>query len=195
MVLLIDAYNMLKQLIHDRDINQSQRTRFVTLLKKYAQRKKHQLVIVFDGGPYQWVHKETQGNAQLVYSGARQTADDYIGYYLQQHQHKDILLVSADHELTLVACNVAIPSIDPMDFYALIQQALMPAEQEVLSDNRLVKMQDMAPHDIDALMEQASTLVPVKHVDTMVRLRSQIAAGQHRGTRIERKLLQILKKL
>jgi len=195
MILLIDAYNMLKQLVHSRDINQSQRTHFVTLLKKYAQRKKHHLVIVFDGGPYQWVHKEVMGNAQLVYAGVRQTADDYIGYYLQQHQHKDILLVSADHELTLIAHDVSIPSIDPMDFYALVQQALMPGEQEVAVENQVIKMQDGATQDIDALMEQASALVPVKNADTMVQLRQHVIAAQHRGSKIERKLLQILKKL
>ena len=195
MILLIDAYNMLKQLVHDRDIGQTERTRFVTLLKKYAQRKKHHLIIVFDGGPYQWVHKEHQGDVNLVYSGVRQTADDYISYYLQQHQHKDILLVSADHELTLIASNLSIASINPMDFYALVQQALVYNEQGVSSNNPLVKMQGVVQQEVDALMEQASVVVPVKHADTMIHLRQHIVAGQQKGPKIERKLLQILKKL
>ena len=196
MILVIDAYNMLKQLIHARDISQTQRTHFVTLLKKYAQRKKHTMVVVFDGGPYQWVHKEHVGDIHVVYSGVRETADDYISYYLQEHEHKDILLVSADHELTLLASNVSIPSIDPMDFYALVQQALTHTDDWLTYDNQLVKLQDSAEQqDVDRLMEQGSVVVPVKQADTIVQLQRHIVAGQQRGSRIERKLLQILKKL
>src|SRR5258705_8034460 len=105
----------------------------------------------------------------VVYSGVKQTADDYIGYYLQGHQHKDIVLVSPDHELTALASNVSIPSIDPMDFYTLLRQALTHDYEWLSSNNQLIKIQD-APQvqDVDAIMQQASKVVPIKHADKAV---------------------------
>jgi hypothetical protein len=195
MVLIIDAYNMLKQLVRERDVSESQRIHFITLLKKYAQRKRHTLVVVFDGGQYQWVHKEHMGAIQVVYSGVRHTADEYITHYLQEHHTKDVLLISADHELRLVAARLSIPCIDPMDFYALIQQALSSQEIGSLYESQLIKLNGAQVHDVDIVMEQASKRVPVKHVDTMVQRQHHISTGRHKGSRIERKLLQILKKL
>ncbi len=196
MILVIDAYNMLKQLVPERDISQSQRTQFITILKRYVQRKKHAIILVFDGGSYQWLHKEQYGNIQVIYSGLQQTADDYISYYLTEHQYKDMLLVSADHELTGLAATLSIPSIDPMDFYTLIQQTLLSDDKQELYEGILVKMHHTAAHeDIDSVMEQASRVVPIKHADKMIQLQHHIIAGSQKGSKIERKLLQILKKL
>jgi len=195
MVLIIDAYNMLKQLVRERDISESQRTHFITMLNRYAQRKRHALVVVFDGGQYQWVHKEHRGAIAVVYSGVRHTADEYITHYLQEHHTKDILLISADHELRLVAARLSIPCIDPMDFYTLIQQALSSQEVGSLYESQLVKFNDAPIDDVDIMMEQASKTVPLKQVDTITQRHHHISTGRHRGSRIERKLLQILKKL
>jgi predicted RNA-binding protein with PIN domain len=51
MIILIDAYNLLKTVLHTQFIQDAQRIQFLQLFEKYAQRRgKNEVVLVFDGG-------------------------------------------------------------------------------------------------------------------------------------------------
>src|SRR5690349_18507069 len=124
MIIVVDGYNLIKNVIPGREVNEPERRKFLALFGAYAQRKKHSLVVVFDGGPYEWVHKENVLGVQVMYSGTRETADEVIVKYLYVQRTKELLLVSSDHEICVAASRLEIPSIGSLDFYGLMKEAL-----------------------------------------------------------------------
>jgi predicted RNA-binding protein with PIN domain len=194
-IILIDAYNMLKQIIIRREIAQQERTRFLSLISRYSNKKKHHMVVVFDGGPYEWLHRERVHGVQVVYSGLHQTADDYIKHYIGDHKESDLLLVSDDRDLNLYAQRFSMPSISPRDFYILVQEALRtPVSDRLQTEQIATKISDESHADIDVLMQEASRTVPTKRGDTPDITHSGLADGR-KLSKEERKLLQKLKKL
>lgn len=188
MILLIDGYNFLKHIDPYRDIDEHVRTTFLYMLRRYAIRKKHKLVVVFDGGPYQWPHKETFKNMILIYSGSRETADKVIMHYIKDHKSKDILLVSSDRELNRFADKYENISIGSQDFHQLVQVAL----QEQKESQELPITFDEDELDLDAVMEQASEVIPPKQEDFGS---TKIRWTTNRSSKQDRILLKKLKKL
>ncbi len=188
MVLIIDGYNLLKHIDPYRNIDEHVRTTFLHMLKRYAARKKHKLVVVFDGGPYEWPHKETDKAMVLIYSGRRETADKVIMHYIKDHKSKDILLVSSDHELILFASKYDKVSIGSQDFYHLVQTTFQEQPQ---SQDPVITF-DENEQDLDTVMEQASEVVPHKQED---RERANVQNNAHKSSKQDRLLLKKLKKL
>src|SRR5437870_4731380 len=97
MIIIVDAYNLLHAISSSKKaMTDKERAKFITLLGSYGKAKGHKMVIVFDGGPYEWPFKENTKRVCVVYSGMHESADDYIKQYLQEHRAKDLLLVSSD---------------------------------------------------------------------------------------------------
>ncbi len=190
MILVIDGYNLLKHIDPYRDVSEHERTVFLHMLKRYARRKKHKVVVVFDGGPYEWPHKGTVGGMLVIYSGGRETADDVIMHYIDDHKTKDLLLVSSDHELNLFASKHEIVSIGSDDFYRLVQVAL---EKSGMQDEEASVTFDEGELDLDKVMEQASERVPIKQEDVEPSHVREPAI--HRPSKKDRILLKKLKKL
>ncbi len=162
MILIIDGYNLLKHIDPHHDISEHERTVFLHQLKRYARRKKHKIVLVFDGGPYQWPHKELVNGIKVIYSGERDTADTVIMRYIADHKTQDLLLISSDHELNLFASKYDIASIGSDDFYPLFKQGIQDPLEEVEEIEVSIDEGDL---DLDAIMEQASEMVPRKQED------------------------------
>ena len=78
MLLLIDAYNVLKRVTPSVIVDERERSRFVEQLGRYAKKKQHKIVLVFDGGFSGRATQERLFGIYVVYSGFEQTADDYI---------------------------------------------------------------------------------------------------------------------
>jgi hypothetical protein len=196
MILLIDGYNILKQIYEGRNVGDKERAAFLSLLSKYGRRKQHAVVVVFDGGPYQWTHKERLGNVSIVYSGVRETADDYIKHYIQTHETKDVLLVSADNELVQWASRYHKPSIVPLDFYALMHDALdETGEGKILPvDGQVVKTTEQKSGELDELMKRASSRVHVKKEDNGHPAQDRLSKRKTMSKK-DRLLAQKLKKL
>ncbi len=195
MIILIDAYNMLKQIIMRREVAQRERTWFLSLMSRYGNKKKHHMIVVFDGGPYEWLHKERVHGIQVVYSGVHETADDFIKHYVSGHQESDILLVSDDRDLNVHAARFSMPSISPRDFYILVQEALhAPVSDRLQSEQIATKITDESCTDIDLIMQEASCTVPTKRADDPNVMHAGLADGR-KLSKEERKLLQKLKKL
>ena len=123
-LIVIDGYNVLRQTgvsgasdVHKRDL-------FVTQLDAYAAKRKHHIIVVFDGGPYDRPYRGYQGGVQVVYSGSGQTADEYICDYLTMQQNVELLLVSSDHELCIYADRLDFVSIDSCYFYRILRDTL-----------------------------------------------------------------------
>lgn len=196
MIILIDAYNMIKQVLRISWVSQAQRTECIGKLRRYAQRRKHRVVLVFDGGPYQWVHSEHLGDVQVVYSGIRITADQYIQQYIDEHKRSDLLLVSDDHELVMHASQYEIPSIASEGFYVLVlNNTKRTSTKQPLQSSTQAEGQTENFVDIDQLMRNASKDVTIKDVDREILAHNDLLKRAARGSKNERKLLQILKKL
>ncbi len=189
MILIIDGYNLLRHIDPSREVTEHERMIFLHKLKLYARRKKHKIVVVFDGGPYQWPHKELINGVKVIYSGARDTADTVIMQYIADHKNKDLLLVSSDHEICLFASKHDVVSIGSDDFYRLFQQGLQGGKKE-LQDSDVSFDED--EHDLNAVMEQASEVVHQKEEDITP---SDVRLNTPRSSKKDRLLLKKLKKL
>jgi predicted RNA-binding protein with PIN domain len=194
MRIIIDGYNMLKSILEIREISEHERSIFLAQLSRYARRKAHKIIVVFDGGPYQWTHKEMHGGIQVIYSGMHESADEYIHEYLIDHQTKDVLLVTTDHELRLMASALGITSITAQDFHQLVQEALRPTVKPEVQAGQLVKLTDQENKELDALMAEATVVVPIKEEDVAVRAHRLYKKGK-KISKHERLLLQKLNKL
>ena len=210
MILIIDGYNLLKHIDPHKDVSEHERTVFLHQLKRYARRKKHKIVLVFDGGPYQWPYFASadaacfEGQAvpyeapkersmvngiKVIYSGGRDTADTVIMRYIADHKTQDLLLISSDHELNLFASKYDIASIGSDDFYPLFKQGIQEYPEEVEEIEVSIDEDEL---DLDAIMEQASEMVPRKQEDIMP---SDVRLRTGRRSKKDRLLLKKLKKL
>jgi len=195
MIIIVDAYNLLRAVPpYKKTITDQERAQFIAQLGQYGRRKGHKIIIVFDGGPYEWPFREKMKTVELVYSGIHESADDYIKEYIEAHRAKDLLLVSSDSELNQFAARLHIPSIDSSSFNQLLCQEL--SAKNVLSEKQsaVVKLTHDNAEDIDALMVEASKTVPVKSEDVAPAAKGREAKKAQLG-KDERALLKKLNKL
>jgi len=166
MIIVIDAYNLLHAMpSYKKTLTDQARIKFIKQLGQYGQSKGHKIVIVFDGGPYEWPYKERMHAVQVVYSGVNETADDYIKEYLDSNRSKDLLLVSSDTELNRFAERFSIPSIDSAAFCYVLQEEFRDSSTIGKRQAEAVKMNQNSSQDIDLLMLEASKSVSVKAED------------------------------
>jgi predicted RNA-binding protein with PIN domain len=188
MIIIVDGYNVLKHRNPEGFIEDKVRQAFLHMMARYGRRKKHKIVVIFDGGPYHWPHKEKVAGIAVIFSGDRESADEVIMQYLEDHQNKDLLLVSSDHELNLFASSRDIVSIGSEEFNYLVKVALEANGEDNEEPNILIDEQET---DLDAIMQQATQHVMPKDEDTQkkeLHLISQYSKN-------DKKLMKKLKKL
>ena len=195
MIIIVDGYNVLRGVLDGREASEQARNQFLAQLGRYARRKRHKIILIFDGGSSSMPEKTEQHGINLIYSGYVDTADDLIKKKLTDLHGKDVLLVSSDRELISWASKYDIPSIEAADFYELLQSALA-AHPEVGVDVVIneIQLSDGAEQDLDTLMEEASRVVPIKQQDLIGRVERRTSPS-YKQSKINRKLLDILKKL
>jgi predicted RNA-binding protein with PIN domain len=198
MIVVVDAYNVLKQVVATGDITQRERNNFISQLGKYATIKKHTIVLVFDGGAHDRVFKEQVAGIQVVYSGPHQTADHYIAEYLTKIAGKEIVLASSDRELNSQADDLGVASIGAQDFYEILQSTLRDRDTGRDSgaahktQGQIVKLHEDSNPGLDALMQEAAYGAVIKKED----IRGSTASlDSKKPTRVDRQLLKVLKKL
>lgn len=187
MIIVIDGYNVLKQWRPSTTITEKERHAFLVKLGRYGRKKRHKMVVVFDGGFYEWPSKEKKAGVTVIYS-ARESADEVIQQYLEDHKSKDILLVSSDHELNLFASHLHIVSIGSEEFIYLVIDALKQADD---TEETAVIVDDTETN-FDSIMEKATRAIPSKDDDKPPQ--QQIVSRSH-PSRYDKVLLKKLKKL
>lgn len=194
MIIIVDAYNLLRAIPpYKKTITDQERTQFIAQLGAYGRRKGHKIIIVFDGGPHEWPFKENRKNVQIVYSGLHESADDYIKEFIEAQHAQDLLLVSSDRELNSFAERNNVPSIDVAHFYQLVRQELQAKVVETKKAEVIVKIEHDNNIDIDALMREASKVIPIKSEDFIGQKKSD--ERQTKLSKHERALLKKLNKL
>lgn len=197
MIIVIDAYNLLHSLnLYAKKITEQARNRFITQLGKYGKHKGNKIVLVFDGGQSDWPYQEQVHGVCVVYSGVQESADDYIKEYLTKQRSKDLLLVSSDSELRNYAVRLGISVLRVHEFWPIMQETMLqaqPSDRKAAAQSAPVKMIESNSAEIDKLMVQASTVVPLKSEDII--FDSSGVVVKHTPSKKERKLLKKLKKL
>jgi predicted RNA-binding protein with PIN domain len=150
------------------------------------------MVVVFDGGRFEWPNKEKLHSVYVVYSGIHESADDYIKEYLHLHRAQELLLVSSDREINRVADHLSIASINSFDFYQLLKEALQEKGSVGGSSEDIVKMTDETNSAIDELMMNAAKNMPTKADDLA---HSAARTGEKKLSKHDRVLLKKLHKL
>src|SRR5437016_886266 len=123
MILLIDGYNFIKSLINNKLISEEIRLRFVKKLNYYSKIKNHKVVIVFDGGESSYSTKETIENVDVVYSGYKISADEFIKSYLVENKNQNLFLITSDRDLQKFALSLNIEFISSRRFYDLLNSS------------------------------------------------------------------------
>jgi predicted RNA-binding protein with PIN domain len=161
MNIIIDGYNLVKQVIRKTTITQKERMWFLNKAAEYAHRRHHTLIIVYDAGPVERTTTEKNGPVLVVYSGTRLTADDVIKTYIEEKSFHDMLIVTTDRQLNSFAVNHDVPTIDSLDFYQF-----MKSPQPIKMKKGSQELQKLHPgegsRELDLLMEEGSRMVPYK---------------------------------
>lgn len=190
MILILDGYNILKRHHGIQFVDERERSRFLSELASYARQSGNKIIVVFDG-----VYDEDEKygrNVRVVYSGSRETADDYIKRYVQTHAAKDLMLVSSDRELNRLADRHQVPSLDAHEFIRVLQYSRLERSSSSGSSRvPVIKISDESTPEVDMLMEQGSKIVPQKSEDIT---RSNKRTSQKLSKK-ERELLKKVKKL
>lgn len=187
MLLIIDGYNVLKQ-AKGAQASEGEKQNFINRLVRYAHEKKHELILLFDGGYSLYPSREQVQGITVIYAGMYQSADDYIKKLLEKKQDNERMLVSSDNELCFSAHRQGIPSLDALAFWQLL---LENKEEKTFSgEGALKKLTVQSDHELDALMEEVSRKVPHKYEDEEQERRP----GQQKK-KYEKELLKKIKKL
>jgi len=188
MFIIVDGYNVLKQ-AKGPQATEKEKESLIKRISQYAQAKKHEIIIVFDGGYLLYPTRESNGAVTIAYAGMYQSADDYIKRLLEKEKGKDVLLATSDNELCSFADQRGLPSIDALAFFGLIQSK---KEERVVSSSTELKKFDSSPknEELDKLMLEETGNIPLKNEVTTIRGRNKQKISNH-----EKKLLKKIKKL
>lgn len=154
MIIVIDGYNLLHAAF-EHTLDEHARDRLIKLFNQYVRIKNHQIVLVFDAGPFYWSSAQQEGRVEVIFSGQNQSADQYIKQYLSDYRSKDILLVSSDRDICYTADTYNIPSIGSAEFYKIIQQSLEQKKQKKIIDKTIVKLTENSNELLDQLMMES----------------------------------------
>jgi predicted RNA-binding protein with PIN domain len=192
-VLLIDGYNVLKNLIANTKDFQITRKSFVDMLNRYQKKRGHTIRIVFDAGPTYGVSSAYEGSIWVVYSGQKKSADDYIKGYIDEHYKLDILVISSDREIKKYADRFNVDSIGAMEFSRYLKFALEYKERLQCKSQVVIKTTERENPIVDALMyENQLESLQKSYVENMSISRKSCAAKKSKK---ERALRAKLKKL
>ena len=194
MILIIDAYNVLKQVLPSVQIGERERARFIKELGLYARYRQHKIILVFDGGPSDRATQERIAGVYVVYAGWLESADEYIKRYLNEHRELDLLLISSDREVRAVADRLQIESVQAQEFYGIMQAALHENLAAQARETQVIKIAQGENHELDELMREGSKMVRGK-VDDFVTEQSVRKSKAQRPSKKERKKIKKISKL
>lgn len=194
MILLIDAYNVLKQMVTGT-VTEGQRHAFIKRIDTYIRAKGHTAYIVFDGGESKRPVETRRGNLFVIYAGYVDTADDVLKRLCQQFQRETTVLISSDRDVGAFASMHGIASID-----ADLLDELLREPQSSNDQLRLVKSHDIAlkraghesSEEVDRLMQEATEHMLIKMEDGEMQSRVKPRAAL---SKTEKKIKKLVKKL
>ena len=194
MIILIDAYNLFKTVLHSQFVQKVERTRFLNLFEQYAAMRSHEIILVFDGDSDVYELLDRYQLIRIYYSGYKQTADDLIKKKLKLLQGKDVLLVTSDRDIRQFAKQYSVESIGSQEFYKILQSVMQRKEQQqVIIAQTIHKTSQDENIELDALMEMGSRKLITKEQDQQVRYTMQDGSKKYDSKKDKKLLKKIVK--
>lgn len=188
MNILIDGYNLIKQALNINYVPPDDKFKFLNRLNKYAQKRGHQITVVFDG--YDDDLKFSSSRVKIVFSGYNKSADDLI-MEIAGNFKGDVLLVSSDRELcNFVEEDSKLEYMDSLEFYSFLKKSEREDSGEVVQE-QTVKMTDSNNAELDKLMQQDFGL-EIKSEDVDI---CYSEPTRHKQSKNEKRILKKIEKL
>lgn len=165
MVIILDAYNILKQISTHRDVSPHEISRFIRTMSKRCHDRGYHAIAVFDGGTSRHVTRSTEGMLTIIYAGYHKSADDVIIDIIPAYCLRDeCILISADRKLRTQAELLGALSITPEPLIAILHAPHEDYSEEDARSKPLQRMNSAPKTAIDLLMEEAAATMthPVK---------------------------------
>lgn len=168
LIILVDGYNVIKQVLGVTRVPEPRREQFINDIIRYARKKGHKVVLVFDGGSFGYPYREQCQGVTVIYSGYKETADDVIKGYIAEHRSQEIVLVSSDRELRTYAHALHCTSVPATEFYQVLT-AQEDVQREVVRSltGSIHKMTQETNDALDQLMIEASQGIISKSDDAL----------------------------
>lgn len=204
MILLIDAYNLLKYQVGHDHVSNSSVARFLKTIQTYADQKKHTIYVVFDGGPTTLRYKERHGSlVTAIYPGVGRCADSEIVQLAALLHHSEALLISSDRVLIQNVSYHDIPHIQVPLFLSYMYSALQPAATFIPHDTQTELIRttfDKNNPELDALMHAAAADIVHKDGKNEYTIQrdekpARLPKRHEYSLPIYRKVLSLIKKL
>lgn len=197
MVIIIDAYNMLKHGLGNTYISEAAQQAFLDELWHYSQRKRHNVVVVFDGGPEVRPFKIVRGLLEIMYAGRQRSADDVIKDLLLKYNPANTLLVTSDRALRTYASRHQFISLESPLFrrYSKLQDDEEPIP--VFKDKHapVKRHNHESSVEVDALMQKAGRVTFVKKEDYESDILQAERTPQKKLSKYEKKRAYFIEKL
>ncbi len=182
MIVIVDGYNVVKLVHGSERITEAQRSAFINLLGRYFAKRGHKIVVAFDAGPCPYPTHEKQRGVAIMYSGADQSADDLIMRFVEDHQGKEMLVVTADREIISHVTKNKADVMEPLLFYTKIKAVLKEschAEKVEKKAGCIMKLSEEKNDILDAIMYQAlsGTFIDKDDQETLFEKTSRKANG------------------
>lgn len=164
MLVVIDGYNLIKQVLGTKRVSQRQRNEFIMQLGAYFKKRKLRGIIIFDGGESSYPYQEKNDALTIIYSGYKETADEVIARYLQAHREYEILVVSSDRAVRQYAETLGKQTMKAPEFYYTYLEK-KPQTLVVSRDQTFFKLSADSSKELDNLMMEASEDLEIKKDD------------------------------
>jgi len=195
--LIIDGYNLLKHIVGADHVNERERVAFIEKVARYAHIKQLPIVLVFDGGPSIYPTREKHNGVEVIYSGTKESADEYIQQYVQDVPVHNLMLISTDRQLVNFVNYYGVDALDSQAFYGFMQEALVEPEVPPIVCRVPGAAKKLHPEEsnreLDALMQEAAEVILRKPDD--IASSYQPTETKQKVAKKERLRAQKLKKL
>ena len=163
MIIIVDGYNLLKQLYpnskENLDLHKKNLVRLLGAYKKIKQDSIKDIIIVYDGGGSAHALRSVHQGVAILESGYKQSADDWIIEYAQRYKNKDVTVVTMDRKLYQSCSQFGAFSMSIFDF--------MHAVSQVVQENNNTSVESYEPIDTIVKFEDANVQtdfdIPQKH--------------------------------
>lgn len=191
MMILIDAYNVLKQMAPTGHITSGQRTAFVRKIEQYVRHRGHSAYVVFDGSEVDAIRSSS--TLHVIYAGAGRPADDVLKKLCQKFSHLETVVVSSDRDVCAFANLYGIACIDAHLLYELLSDRTEEAALHVMKSSGAAHKRPghESSSETDILMQEAAEKLLIKSEDERV-VRKKKAASL---SKTEKKLKKLVNKL
>lgn len=193
MIVIIDAYNVLHAIYAHPVITDKERHEFIRRIIRYSAKKSLDVKLVFDGGAFGMPDRERMGAIEVIFTGARETADEWIIRFVEKNKGLELAIVSSDRELVSIAKEHNLLSVKAKEFKELLFDALNSTLQQQEKKEVTAGFRKLAPEsnpELDELMAESFISLP-KDIDED---HDEFKISQ-KGSKKERRRDQKLKKL